>query len=97
MRVKTTTTIDKELLHSARSLAKEKGLEGANAIIERALELYFSKSDSLEVWEKTLSSGWIKKLIIQGDSILFENIKYRKNITNSRPENYTEETLISRL
>ena len=70
MRVKTTTTIDKELLHSARSLAKEKGLEGANAIIERALELYFSKSDSLEVWEKTLSSGldglksWLSKEIL---------------------------------
>jgi len=43
-------------------------LSGANAIIERALELYFT-SIQCEVWEKSLSSGWIKKLVLKG--ILF--------------------------
>ena len=49
MRVKTTTTIEESLLSHARSLAKEEGLEGANAIIERALELYFSSFQN-EIW-----------------------------------------------
>jgi len=44
-------------LSHAKELAKKEGLEGANAIIERALELYFSSFQS-EVWEKSLSSGF---------------------------------------
>ncbi len=92
MRVKTTTTIEESLLSHARSLAKEEGLEGANAIIERALELYFSSFQN-EIWEKSLSSGWIKKLVLQGDSILYENIKCRKTLNSFKPEEYTKEAL----
>jgi hypothetical protein len=39
MRARITTTI-------AKDLAKKEGLDGANAIIERALELYFSSFQS---------------------------------------------------
>jgi len=55
VRAKITTTIEEALLNQAKVLAKQEGLSGANAIIERALELYFTK--------KSLSSGWIKKLV----------------------------------
>lgn len=95
MRVKTTTTIDEALLQKARCLAKEKGLEGANAIIERALELYFSSFQN-EVWEKSLSSGWIKRLVLQGDSVLYENVKCRKALQHFKQEDYTEEALLAR-
>ena len=92
MRAKITTTIEEALLNKAKALAEQKGLAGANAIIERALELYFTSIQS-EVWEKSLSSGWIKKLVFKGDSILYENIKCRKTMENYRLEDYTRESL----
>jgi len=42
VRAKITTTIEEALLNKAKALAKQEGLSGANAIIERALELYFT-------------------------------------------------------
>ena len=92
VRLKITTTIEEGLLNKAKTLAKQEGLEGANAIIERALELYFTSIQS-EVWEKSLSSGWIKKLVLKGDSILYENIKCRKTLENYKLEDYTQEAL----
>jgi hypothetical protein len=92
MRARITTTIEEALLNRAKDLAKKEGFDGANAIIEKALELYFSSSPK-EVWEKSLSSGWIKKLVLQGDSILYENIKCRKTLERINPEDYTEEAL----
>ena len=56
VRTKITTTIEEVLLNKAKVLAKQEGLTGANAIIERALELYFTSIQG-EVWEKSLSSG----------------------------------------
>ena len=95
MRTKITTTIEEAILNKAKALAKQEGLEGANAIIERALELYFTSIQN-EVWEKSLSSGWIKKLILKGDSILYENTKCRKTLENYRPEDYTQDVLESK-
>ena len=92
MRAKITTTIEEALLNQAKVLAKQEGLSGANAIIERALELYFT-SIQCEVWEKSLSSGLIKKLVLKRDSILYENIKCRKTMENYRLEDYTRESL----
>jgi hypothetical protein len=92
VRAKITTTIEEALLNKAKALAKQEGLSGANAIIERALELYFTSIQS-EVWEKSLSSGWIKKLVLKRDSILYENIKCRKTMENCRPDDYTPESL----
>lgn len=94
MRTKITTTIDEELLAKAKDVVKNQGLDGANAIIEKALRLYFS--NSVEVWEKTLESGWIKKVVISEDGIHFENIKCRKSFSNYKPEDYTEEALQAR-
>lgn len=92
VRTKITTTIEEVLLNKSKTLAKQEGLEGANAIFERALELYFTSIQN-EVWEKSLSSGWIKKLVLQGDAILYENIKCRKTLENYKPEDYTQEAL----
>jgi len=92
VRAKITTTIEEALLNQAKALAEEEGLSGANAIIERALELYFA-GIQCEVWEKLLPSGWIKKLVLKGDLILYENIKCRKTLENYRPEDYTQESL----
>jgi len=68
VRTKITTTIEEGLLNKAKTLAKQEGLEGTNAIIERVLELYFTSIQS-EVWEKSLSSGWMNKL----GEVSFEN------------------------
>lgn len=95
MRIKITTTIEEALLNKAKALSKQEGLEGANAIIERALELYFTSIQN-EVWEKSLSSGWIKKLVLQEDSILYENIKCRKTLENYKQEDYSKEVLQSK-
>jgi hypothetical protein len=95
VRTKITTTIEEAILNKAKALAKQEGLDGANAIIERALELYFTSIQN-EVWEKSLSSGWIKKLILQRDSILYENIKCRKTLENYKPEDYTQDVLESK-
>jgi len=59
VRAKITTTIEEALLNQAKVLAKQEGLSGANAIIERALELYFT-SIQCEVWEKS----WFSKGIL---------------------------------
>jgi len=95
VRIKITTTIEEAILNKTKAIAKQEGLEGSNAIIERALELYFTSIQN-EVWEKSLSSGWIKKLVLKGDSILYENIKCRKTMENHRQEDYTKEILESK-
>ena len=75
--------------------AKEEGV-GGNAIIQKALNLYFESQLPNEVWEKSLNSGWIKKISIFDDYILFENIKCRKSISNYSKDDYTSEALTSR-
>jgi hypothetical protein len=42
-RVKITTTLNKELLKLAKIRAVEEEVEGVNAIIEKALEMYLKK------------------------------------------------------
>lgn len=95
MRVRVNTTLDEELFIKTKSYAKEIGLEGANAIIEKALELYFS-SNKNSVWEKSLCSGWIKKVVVNEDTVLFENIKKRKFIRIINKEEYSIETMQKR-
>jgi hypothetical protein len=90
-RVKYQTTIDEGLLAVARDQAKKEGLEGANAIIERALRMYFANC-STQVWEKPLNGGWLKKLIIRTDRVVFESIRVRKLLKFS-PKYYTDEAL----
>jgi len=92
VRAKITTTIEEALLNQAKVLAKQEGLSGANAIIERALELYFT-SIQCEVWEKIVVQRLDKEAGSQRDSILYENIKCRKTLENCRPDDYTPESL----
>jgi hypothetical protein len=47
-----------------------------NVIIEKALQLYFANC-SVEVWEKALQGGWLKKLTIRQDKVILENIRSR--------------------
>jgi len=66
-----TTILEEDILNKTKERAKEEGC-GGNAIIEKALRLYFSSYLPNQIWEKELSSGWIKKIILLDDSILFE-------------------------
>lgn len=95
MKARYTTILEEDILNKTKERAKEEGC-GGNAIIEKALRLYFSSYLPNQIWEKELSSGWIKKIILLDDSILFENIKCRKSINNFRSDEYTEEALKSR-
>jgi hypothetical protein len=90
-RVKYTTTIDEELLNKAKTAAATEGHDGANAIIEKALRMYFANC-STEVWEKPLNGGWLKKLIIRSDKVVFESIRIRKQLRYS-PKYYTDKAL----
>ena len=95
MKVRFTTSIEEKIIEATKSRSSEEGL-GANAIIEKALKLYFESNLPNAVWEKSLESGWIKKVALFDDSILFENIKCRKNISNYNKEEYSEKSLNSR-
>ena len=95
MKARYTTILEEDILSKTKERAKEEGC-GGNAIIEKALRFYFSSHLPNQIWEKELSSGWIKKIILLDNSILFENIKCRKSINNFRSDEYTEEALKSR-
>ena len=75
-RVKFTTTLDSELIAKAKKQASNEGLEGANAVIEKALRLYFSNVN-VTVWEKSLDNGLLQKLIVRPSKMVFENIQKR--------------------
>lgn len=93
-RIKFTTTLDEDLLNKARTKAHNDGLDGVNAIIEKALRLYFANSD-VEVWEKTLKTGLLEKMVIRPtkEKIFLEVIS-KRNISNTyNPEVYNQEIL----
>ena len=75
-RVRFSTTLDSELVAKAKKQASTLGLEGANAVIEKALRLYFTNCDVV-VWEKNLSNGLLQKLIVRPSKMVLENIQKR--------------------
>jgi hypothetical protein len=91
-RVKYTTNIDKELLRLAKDKAQQDGLDGGNAVIEAALRLYFANC-STQVWEKSLSGGWIKKIIVRPGKVVIESIRSRTVRSRYNPRYFTDEAL----
>jgi len=91
-RVRFATTLQEDLLSKAKEKAAIEGLEGANAVIEDALRIYFANC-SVQVWEKTLQGGWLKKLILRPDKIVFESIRIRKVKGKYNPQYYTAQEL----
>ena len=91
-RVRLNTTIEEDLLIKAKEKAIQQGLDGANAVIEEALRIYFANC-SVQVWEKTLQGGWLKKLILRPDKIVFESIRIRKVSRKYNPKYYSSQTL----
>lgn len=91
-RVKYTTNIDSELLEKAKKKAEIEGLDGANAVIEEALHLYFANC-TVQVWEKPLSGGWLKKMIVRPKKVVIECIRSRKVKERYDPKYYTCDTL----
>lgn len=76
-REKFTTTLDSRLLNLAREKMAGDGLPGVNVILEKALRMYFANC-SVEVWEKPLQGGWLKKMTIRNDKVILENIRSRQ-------------------
>ena len=91
-RVKFTTTLDDELIDKAKKQASIEELEGANAIIEKALKLYFANCNVV-VWEKSLSNGLLQKLIVRPSKMVFENIQKRV-IKNDYDEAIVSDTVM---
>ena len=91
-RVRYTTNIEEELLNKAKRKAIVYGLEGANAVIEHALRMFFSNCDTT-VWEKVLSGGWVKKLVVRDDRVTFESIRSRKVLGSYNPRYYSDDAL----
>lgn len=75
-RVKFTTTLDEDLLFLAKNKASLEGLEGANAVIEKALRVYF-RNCRVTVWEKQLNNGTLQKLIIRSSQLIIETLQKR--------------------
>jgi hypothetical protein len=94
-REKFTTTLDTTLLDLARQKAAAEDLPGVNAILERALRMYFANC-SVEVWEKGLKDGWLKKLTIRNDKVILENIRSRHIRKKSSPQYYSSDFLTSK-
>jgi len=91
-RIRFSTRIDGDLLKRAKERAALYKLDGANSVIEDALRLYFSYCQA-EIWERELQGGWIKKLVVRPEKIMFESIRSRKVNTRYNPKYYTEEAL----
>ena len=87
-----TTTLESSLLNLAREKAEAEGLPGVNAVIEKALQLYFANC-AVEVWEKALQGGWLKKLTIRRDKVVLENIRSRHIRRNVRSRYYAPDFL----
>lgn len=75
-RVKFTTTINQDLLERAKEKALAEGT-GVNAVIEKALKVYFANC-TVSVWEKYQRGGWLQKLIIRPDKVTLEHIRSRR-------------------
>ncbi len=75
-KVRFSTTLDSELVSKAKKQASIEGLNGANAVIEKALKLYFANRDVV-VWEKNLDNGLLQKLIVRPSKMVFESIQKR--------------------
>ena len=86
------TTLEGTLLTLARQKAEAEGLSGVNAVIEKALQLYFANC-SVEVWEKPLQGGWLKKLTIRQDKVVLENIRSRHIRRKGQARYYTPDFL----
>jgi len=86
------TTLEGSLLALAREKAQAEGLPGVNAVIEKALQLYFANC-AVEVWEKSLQGGWLKKLIIRQEKVVLENIRSRHIKRNVRSRYYAPDFL----
>ena len=94
-KVKYTTNIDGELLRMAKEKAEQDGLDGANAVVEAALRLYFANC-ATEVWEKRLTGGWIKKIIVRPGKVVIESIRSRQVCSRYNAKAFTDETLTPR-
>lgn len=91
-KTKYTTNINADLLAMAKAAAEAGGLGGANEIIEKALQLYFTNCGT-QVWEKSQNGGWLKKLIVRPGKVVIECIRSRKVKEKYNPKYYTCETL----
>lgn len=94
-RVRISTTIQEDLLVKAKHKAAAEGLDGANAVIEEALRIYFSNC-TVEVWEKPLQGGWVKKMVVRPGKVTIETIRCRKIKERFNPAHYTAEALEGR-
>jgi len=91
-KVKIVTSIDEALYSAARSRASLEGSTVISGVIEDALRLYFSFG-SVQVWEKELEGGWMKKLVVRPGKVTFESIRSRKVINVNDPKYYSDEAL----
>jgi len=96
VKIRYTTILPEDILNQTKEKAKEEGC-GGNAIIEKALRLYFSSHLPNEVWEKSLESGWIKKVVLLDDGILFENIMQKNHYQLQEGRIYPRSPKIKRL
>jgi hypothetical protein len=91
-RIKITTTIDEELLKIAEKKAHEKKLRGINGIIELALELYYAKNDA-QIWEKSLISGCVERIILFPSKLVTESIRNRIERLDFNKSDFSEQNL----
>lgn len=79
-RVTFSTTLRQDLLQSARNMAHDQRLRGANDIMEAALILYF-KMQEVEVWEKKVAPHSFRRITIKNGAMNLEYIDKRIHIS----------------
>jgi hypothetical protein len=94
-KVRFSIRIQGELIEKARALANEGVADNVTWVIEEALKVYFANCSAV-VWEKPLSGGWVKKLVVRPDKVSFESIRSRKVYKKFNPKYYTDEVLKSK-
>lgn len=94
-RVRFGSRIDADLIRMAKEKAEQDGLDGANVVIEAALRLYFANCTT-EVWEKRLTGGWVKKIIVRPGKVVIESIRSRKVRSRYNPQTFSGDSLAPR-
>lgn len=92
LKTKLVTSIRQDLYSLAKAKVLEEGLDGMNAIIEKALRIYLANCSAV-VWEKELEGGWLKKLVVRPDKVTFETIRLRMTHMKYDPKHYSDEEL----
>ena len=94
-KVHVTSRIPEDLFDKVKGSIDEGVFNNITSVVEEALRVYFANINA-KVWEKRLNGGWVKKLVVRDNKVVFESIRSRKIYTRFNLKYYTDDALNSR-